>query len=316
MLAQSDLYRPVEKQLTDRIAIVNPASFHAENSPVPLDEPASSMLAGPLLLGIETSGKAGSVALRSLTQIDRCESIDLPADLGSARTLAPAIEKLLADNRCRIADIAAMAVISGPGSFTGLRVGIATAKALCYARKIPLVEIDAMDVLASQALTSFRESSMTPKRFFTVMDAYRGQVFFAEYSLAPLNASLANIRPTQIIDIERFVEPEIARSILGEPHSPLVYVGPGCERLRKFLSSDDAVALLQSSADAMASLTPEMVRQFAAEMVEIPISPHAAIVSELAVAKLRSGETVDPFAISPKYYRSSAAEEKRGSTSF
>lgn len=306
------------KQLANCNNIVNSISRPSANPPstvsasTKVDE-VLPPLEGPLLLGIETSGKSGSVALRSLEAVDRFRAVELPATKGSAQTLAPAIEKLLSDNHLQVSDISAMAVISGPGSFTGLRVGIATAKAFCYARKIPLVEIDAMDVLATQALSTIRQIEGGPSRFFTVMDAYRGQVFCAEYAINLNDDSVVVVQPTQIIDIERFVEPEIACRTTTSESRPMIYVGPGCDRLRKFLESDEVLTLLRAVDPRMAEIEADVVRKFIADMIELPITPQATTVSELAIAKLRSGETVDPFAISPKYYRSSAAEEKRGS---
>ena len=134
-------------------------------------------MSATVLLALETSGKSGSVAiLRVEDGLQVCDNVLLSPDFGSAKTLAPAIESLLSTNAIQMRSLAAIALLTGPGSFTGLRVGVATAKAIAYALQIPVVEIDTLDAIAQQC-------PVTSNSVYAVLDAYRGQVFCAEYSI-------------------------------------------------------------------------------------------------------------------------------------
>ena len=77
-------------------------------------------MSAPVLLALETSGKSGSVAiLRDEGGLLVCDSVLLSPDFGSAKTLAPAIESLLSRNAIEMPSLAAIALLTGPGSFTG-----------------------------------------------------------------------------------------------------------------------------------------------------------------------------------------------------
>ncbi len=104
------------------------------------------------ILAIETSGKFGSVALarRDNESLDSIQSIDLPRDIGSAQSLAQGILELTRKTSIALSDVGCIALVNGPGSFTGLRVGIATAKSIAYAMEIPVLAIDTLDVIQLQ----------------------------------------------------------------------------------------------------------------------------------------------------------------------
>ena len=142
----------------------------------------------PLLLLLETSGPACSVALAT--------SGDAPGGVG-ARVLAeaeetvpmrhtarllPLIREVLRATNCDFVDLDAVAVSAGPGSYTALRAGYATAKGLCAARGLPLLTVSTLRALASVALARLRVSgeAVTP-----VVGAYvparRDEVYYAAY---------------------------------------------------------------------------------------------------------------------------------------
>jgi len=95
-----------------------------------------------------------------------------------AETLTPAIEFLCRQTRVEISDIGAVAVDVGPGMFTGLRVGVAAGKALAYARRLPMVGITSLDLLAFP----LRHSRA---RIVCAIDAGRGEIFHASYRHSP-----------------------------------------------------------------------------------------------------------------------------------
>lgn len=102
----------------------------------------------PVILSLETSTDVCSVALHADGAVLGQEEIHEP-QIHAAR-LAPAIRNVTARAAVSFGDIQAVAVTSGPGSYTGLRIGTSTAKGLCYALDIPLIAVGSLDLLAFQ----------------------------------------------------------------------------------------------------------------------------------------------------------------------
>lgn len=102
------------------------------------------------ILNIETATKNCSVALAKEGRIILCKEI---ADEGysHAERLHVFIEEIIKESGITFQDLSAIAVSQGPGSYTGLRIGVSAAKGLCYALGIPLIAVDTLQVLASQA---------------------------------------------------------------------------------------------------------------------------------------------------------------------
>ncbi len=245
-----------------------------------------------ILLAIETSGKSGSVAVvREQDGQPVCKMELLSPDSGSAKTLAPAIERLLHSQQIQMKSLVAIALLTGPGSFTGLRVGVATAKAMAYALKIPTIEVDTLDVIAKQC-------PVVSDSVFVILDAYRGQVFCAEYILRGEQASahMEKLSSTEILDIPLLLN----RAMKCSGVNPTVdFCGPGCDRIRKFLGAQEVIG-----ADSMSGLT-ERIR-----WIDGPVTvPNAETVGRLGLVKFLAGDVLDPFKIQPRYYRASAAEE-------
>lgn len=102
-----------------------------------------------IVLGVETSGAVGSFAIR---RDGRCVEESLLPELGRrhARSLVLEIIAFLARHRLKLSDVEALAVSIGPGSFTGLRVGVTFAKMTAYALDVPLAAVDTFAALAVQ----------------------------------------------------------------------------------------------------------------------------------------------------------------------
>jgi tRNA threonylcarbamoyladenosine biosynthesis protein TsaB len=130
-----------------------------------------------LLLGIDTCGPAGSVALARLAagSVELLRETQLAGRTYSA-TLVAAVGKLLDDAGMRVADLGAIIVVNGPGSFTGVRVGLSAAKGLAEGARIPVAAVSRLEVLSWKAGV---EAS--------ALDAHRGELFVrvAGYSHAP-----------------------------------------------------------------------------------------------------------------------------------
>ncbi len=129
-----------------------------------------------LVLGLETSTTRSSVALVEDDRVVASASLGIPRRHGEF--LAPAISFCLQQAELGVDRISGVAVGIGPGLFTGLRVGLATAQAFAAARTLPVVGLSGLDVLAFQARYSRRA-------ICTVIDARRGELFWAFYRAAP-----------------------------------------------------------------------------------------------------------------------------------
>ncbi|AMV33060.1 tRNA threonylcarbamoyladenosine biosynthesis protein TsaB [Pirellula sp. SH-Sr6A] len=242
-----------------------------------------------VLLALETSGKSGSVAI-----IDRSgdpasvQSAVLPDDIGSGQSLAPAIRRLLDQNGLATSQIGCMALLTGPGSFTGLRVGVATAKAMAYGLGCPIVELDTLDAIHRQC----DELDPDPSRWTHVLlDAFRGQLFWKGWG--PDGSTPPS--GTQAIDIEEFLM-ALQRVGVSEQHR---LAGPGCERLRRFLANEEDMDKWGEWLTGVHWLE------------DIRFSPQAATVAKMGWEKWVRGEFTELFALLPHYYRGSAAEEKK-----
>ncbi len=124
------------------------------------------------LLALETSGTAGSVAV--LCDGNLLAQSSLAPGSGSAQSLAPAIASILQTVGWRPAEVRLVAVTQGPGSFTGLRIGVTTAKAFAYAVGAEVLGIDTLAVIAHQAPSEVQ-------RVAVAIDAQRGDVVAAVY---------------------------------------------------------------------------------------------------------------------------------------
>ena len=130
-----------------------------------------------LILSIETSGDWCSAAFCSDGETFASALIDTPR-MQSSR-LAPMIDQLLKDNSLTIKEFAAVAVSSGPGSYTGLRVGVSLAKGLCFGAGIPLIGVGTLDLIANQAIEL--NDGEKPDYIVPMIDARRMEVYQAIY---------------------------------------------------------------------------------------------------------------------------------------
>jgi tRNA threonylcarbamoyladenosine biosynthesis protein TsaB len=131
-----------------------------------------------LILNIDTSGETALVCLAENGKMTACRVNEQQKD--HAGFLQPAITGLLADAGAGFTNIAAVAVTDGPGSYTGLRVGMASAKGLCYALQVPLITIGTLQLMAVSAQ---KQHKMPGEALFCPMiDARRMEVFTAVYN--------------------------------------------------------------------------------------------------------------------------------------
>jgi len=128
-----------------------------------------------LILATDTSGKSGSIALAQCGPDDTCKALEIvPLEGGTfSAQLVPQIASLLWKHGFRKQDVDAFAVASGPGSFTGLRVGLAAIKGLAEILGKPIVAVSLLEAVAASA-------SGTGK-VLAALDAGRGEVYVGDY---------------------------------------------------------------------------------------------------------------------------------------
>jgi tRNA threonylcarbamoyladenosine biosynthesis protein TsaB len=164
-----------------------------------------------------------------------------------AELLAPSIEEVCAVSGCTVADIDQIAVDIGPGLFTGLRVGVATAKALAQALGITLLGVSSLDVLAAAAADGEWSRHGRAAPVVAVVDARRGEVFAAAYRFD--GTACATEEPSadgDRIDPERVRDDRLApispealvawMAELGAEAGRIVVVGDGAVRYHQLLS--------------------------------------------------------------------------------
>jgi tRNA threonylcarbamoyladenosine biosynthesis protein TsaB len=141
-----------------------------------------------LLLAVDTSGKHGSIALSRCRPEGVCEIIELSPLLGGtfSAELVPQIATLIEKHGFSKANIDALAVVSGPGSFTGLRIGLAVIKGLAEALAKPIAAVSLLELLAS--------ATHSQGKILAALDAGRNEVFQGEYEVGSAGTRLIRER--------------------------------------------------------------------------------------------------------------------------
>ena len=132
-----------------------------------------------LILAVDTSGKQGSIALAGCGAGESCDLIDVVPLTGGtfSAQLVPQIAALLEKHGHSKSDLGGFAVASGPGSFTGLRVGLAAIKALAEVLHQPIAAVSLLEAVAS--------SGAARGRLLAALDAGRSDVYAGDYELGP-----------------------------------------------------------------------------------------------------------------------------------
>ena len=150
-----------------------------------------------MLLCIETSGKNCSVALFEGLQLVSIREVHTE-QFSHSENLHVFIEQVLKESNLQPKAIKAIAISAGPGSYTGLRIGVATAKGLCYGWDIPLIALPTLRILAEQVTYEFTDIEY----IIPMIDARRMEVFTAVYShdFSPILGERAEIHTESTFD--------------------------------------------------------------------------------------------------------------------
>jgi tRNA threonylcarbamoyladenosine biosynthesis protein TsaB len=221
-----------------------------------------------LVLALDTTTRAGSCALARDGRVLREEASD--AERGHAERLPGDLAALLEHEGIQLRDVDVFAVATGPGSFTGLRIGIATMQGLAMAMGKPLIGVSTLDALA--VLGGSTKQDPPDVRIATWVDAWRGEVYAALYD---------NGRPRD--------EPTVSRPepLLEQTAGDALFIGDGAATFRDLIART-----LGDRARFADPMTP----------------PLAGTLAQLATTAARAGAAPPPHAIRPLYVRRSDAE--------
>ena len=174
------------------------------------------------ILHIETSTKKCSVSIAKSGELISLKEINNGA-YSHAEMLHPLIKEALLESKLTMSQINAIAVGKGPGSYTGLRIGVSAAKGLCFANDIPLISINSLEILAHS--TTIDKGYIIP-----MIDARRMEVYSAIY-----DESYTLIRETKadIIDEHSFYD-ELQNHIVN-------FLGDGAEKCKETIITKNAV---------------------------------------------------------------------------
>ncbi len=245
-----------------------------------------------LLLVTDTSGKDGFVGLVRVGEEAQRESVAVVAEIPLAggmfsAQLVPQISSILDNNGVSKTDIDAFVVVSGPGSFTGLRVGLAAIKALAEILQKPIIPVSLLEVLAphSRMIAAGHDgpASAGELHYAVALDASRGEAFVGQYAIAGTNDDDNSCRA------------------LGE----------------SLLSMENLIGLLESGAicwiatpdqtifDALIKRVAESERRYIRRNLR---RPRSIEVATIGWQKLKAGETVTSVQLEANYIRRSDAE--------
>ncbi|MFQ6602629.1 tRNA (adenosine(37)-N6)-threonylcarbamoyltransferase complex dimerization subunit type 1 TsaB [Flavobacterium sp. C3NV] len=189
------------------------------------------------ILNIETATKNCSVSIAKNGATIVCKEI-AEEGYSHAEKLHVFIEEVIAEAGISVQNLAAVAVSQGPGSYTGLRIGVSAAKGLCFALNIPLIAVDTLLTLASQA-------NVTDGKIIPMLDARRMEVYSEVF-----NASL---------EVERAIEAEVITEDSFAAYTETVYfVGDCAEKCKPVLTKENFVFLEEikfPSAAAMSKIS-------------------------------------------------------------
>lgn len=223
-----------------------------------------------LILSLETSTRVCSVALHRNGEALAC--YELFTEKSHSGMLTTLVQNAVDHAGFRLADLDAVAVAKGPGSYTGLRIGVSTAKGLCYALDKPLLAVNTLEAMARQLVDFVPADS----RLCPMVDARRMEVYCAVF-----DTKLAFIAPTQakIVDETAFAEHLVEH--------PVYFFGDGAAKCQ-----------------------PHLARHENARFPATPVFPSARTVGLLATHAYGTGAFENVVTFEPFYLKEFVGTKK------
>lgn len=222
------------------------------------------------ILGMDTSSRACSIAVIE----DDCLICEFVINNKKTHSqkLMPMIETMLNMSDLSIEDIDAIAVSVGPGSFTGLRISMATAKAISHVNNIPILSVNALESLAGNM-------DINNKKIYPILDAQRTQVYTAKYEYK--NNELVELEEMDVKEIDELID------IIKNSNEETIVLGEAVSKYYDKLSKIDNIIIPAVSHNVT----------------------KASSVCAIALAKYKKGEGIHScYDVNPIYIRKSQAE--------
>lgn len=231
----------------------------------------------PIVLALDTSGASASVALLQGSVL--IQEVLIHRGVHHSESLLPAIDGLCRDTGLPLEAVELLACTAGPGSFTGLRIGMSTVKGFALASGRPVAAVSTLEALA-------RGAGPSPFPVCALLDARKGQIYGAVYRYHP-DSAIECTGHERLSDVASFLEDLI---------TPALFVGDGALAYREQI----------------------VARRGGACLFADPLQAHirAAIVGRIGYERFLAGETETALSLTPRYLRLSEAETAAGSLAF
>ncbi len=241
-----------------------------------------------IILAVESSGNVASAAIAERSKI----LAEYTVNIGKthSQTLLPMIDRVLSDAEMSVNDLDAIAVSRGPGSFTGLRIGSATAKGLAASAGIPIIDVPTLEALAVGV------GNAGGRLICPIIDARRNEVYSALFEENDRFGSVSGVQ--------------------GSTHGPLTRIGQeralGMEQLLAELTAMDREVIFVG--DALRVHAEKIKAAGNGKFILAPLSAcdlRAGCVATVGLNMLESGKAIDGSDHTPVYLRLSSAERER-----
>ena len=219
-----------------------------------------------LILNIDTATESASIALSN--GVELLGSMENEDQKDHAAWIHSAIQQLMKDHKVTMQQLQAVAVTSGPGSYTGLRVGMATAKGICYTLHIPLIAESTLKVMALAGMETMRATcnNTEAQLFCPMIDARRMEVFTAVYK-----ANLEEIiKPQPMVLNESSFADQLDQR-------PILFFGSGSDKFKGITHHSNAIF--------------------------IEVRHHARHLARLSHARFQAAQFDDPAYAEPAYLK-------------
>lgn len=215
-----------------------------------------------IILAIETSTTVCSIAIYSSNEI--IAEIDLYKKNSHAEVITSCITHLLTSSKLEMKDLSAIAISSGPGSYTGLRIGTSIAKGICFSLNIPLIAITTLEsMIFYMQRFNFQKSLLCPMIDARRMEVYTTIMDYKNDTILPLCAMIVN--------------EESFKDLLKD--NEIIFFGDGSQKCANLLKKNKNSRFLND------------------------IHPNARSIAEMAYKKLLKNEVADLTNFSPIYLK-------------
>lgn len=223
------------------------------------------------ILAIDTSTKSGSVALTDDDNIIAERMLN--REVTHSETLLPAINNIFEESGLASCDIDLFALTLGPGSFTGIRIGVSTIKGFAFALDKPVVGVSTLEALA-------RNFPLVEEEITPLLDARRGEFYSADFKWE--NGELERLSEDSALSPEAILEKERGKTL---------FVGDGLIKMAESLEASlGEKAVFAQDNDSYIK---------------------GSVVASMALSKFHKGEILDAASFTPLYLRRSEAEINR-----